>query len=171
MIILAEQETLTAERLREILDYDPETGIFRWKVNCGNNRIVGQIAGTTRLSGNTSYIIIEICKKKYRAHRLAYLYMNDKWPKDQIDHKDRNGTNNRWNNIRDATNAENQRNTKISKNNKSGFLGVSWNKKWRKWTATIGFNRKDCHLGYFETKEEAAAAYAEARKKYFGEFA
>ena len=89
----------------------------------------------------------------------------------QIDHKDQNPLNNRKNNLRKCTNAQNSRNSKIPKNNKSGYKGVSWHKASCKWRAQIGYNYKCIPLGLYHCKDEAAKAYNEAAIKYFGEFA
>jgi len=89
----------------------------------------------------------------------------------EIDHKDNNGLNNRRENLRTATHAQNNQNKGKSKNNTSGYKGVNWEKRRNKWRARIYFNKNYIHLGYFNDIEEAAKAYEKAAKKYHGKFA
>lgn len=90
---------------------------------------------------------------------------------DQIDHKDGNPRNNQLLNLRPATNTQNQMNSKIQSNNKSGYKGVYWCKLMQKWKARIQVNGKRIHLGYFDDPKEAHEAYCTAADQYFGEFA
>lgn len=155
---------LTAEQLREILHYDPETGIFTWKVRTSRRVKVGDVAGCT---GGNGYLRIRVCSRKYQAHRLAWLYVNGTWPKDQLDHINRNRSDNRISNLRDVTNKQNHQNRSKSSNNTSGHPGVSWHKRYSKWQARIRHNYKLIHLGYFDTKEEALSARKAAEKFYW----
>jgi hypothetical protein len=156
--------------LNDLLDYDPETGIFTWKKFVSGTAGVGSIVGTLHPTG---YIHICINRKKYPAHRLAYKMYHGSDPVDMIDHIDCDKTNNRIANLRDATNTQNKRNTGLSKNNTSGIKGVGVNPCSRKnpWRAQIEINNKCINLGSYKTKEEAALAYEKAAKEYFGEFA
>jgi hypothetical protein len=155
---------ITAERLREVLDYDPLTGRFTWRVTSRRTR-AGQIAGRY----NQGYWKIGIDGKLYLAHRLAWLYMTGEFPTLNIDHIDRDGTNNRWSNLREATQAQNLANSRRYCNNKGGFKGVL--QRGPSWLAQIQPNGRPIHLGMFPTPEAAHAAYMAAARKYFGEFA
>jgi hypothetical protein len=155
---------LTQEQLKEILHYDPETGIFRWRKSVASCVKPWDVAGT---KGDKGYIKIHINKKLYRAHRLAWIYMIGEWPKYEIDHEDRVRSNNSWSNLRDATHKQNMENTSIAKNNTSGFRGVSWDKRKQKWNAYTKHNKKRIHIGYFDAVEDAGAAAAAKRAELF----
>lgn len=160
------ETALTVSRLKDILQYCPDTGVFRFKVRRG--RIpAGSIAGTYHRGG---YVIIRIDYFLYRAHRLAWLYMTGGWPK-RIDHKDLNKHNNRWSNLREATSSENLANQAAPKTNTSGYKGVTWHRQRRRWQAGIQVNGRHKHLGLFADPEEAHSAYVVAAQKYFGQFA
>jgi len=153
---------LTQECLKELLHYDPDTGIFTWKVSKGASR-AGAVAGFL----NKGYSRIRIDGNYYSSHRLAWLYVNNIWPDDQIDHINGIKLDNRICNLRMATNAENQQNYHLPKaNNKSGFLGVSLHKPSKKFMATIRINGIKKNLGYFSSAEEAHDAYLEAKRKH-----
>ena len=157
-------ETLAAERLRELLEYFPETGIFRWRVSRQRVR-VGSIAGCLNGDG---YLTIMVDGKKHRAHRLAWLYVHGTWPKDQIDHINRDRADNRIENLREATPTENNRNQNKRYDNTSGHVGVSWSKAAQKWVAQIRHLGKKIHLGFFTEKEDAIAARAAAEIELWG---
>jgi len=113
--------SFTLNYIRSILDYDPfETGLFVWKEQIGRRIRVGEVAGSYDKDG---YIIIQIGGVKYKAHRLAYLYMTGEWPEEEIDHKDGNPANNVWSNLRDSTRVENIINSDRELG-ESGFRGV-----------------------------------------------
>ena len=157
---------LTAEYLRSILDYDPETGIFTRKVSTSSRAKVGDIAGS--LDGD-GYLCISLQRRLYKAHRLAWLHTYGVWPKDQIDHINRIGTDNRISNLREATNKQNSQNRSKSSNNTSGHPGVGWYKPTSKWVAQIKHNQKLIHLGYFTNIEDAVAARKAAEKLYWAD--
>jgi hypothetical protein len=157
---------LTAAFVRKILFYDPATGVFTWRVRVSHNTRAGDVAGYTK-PGNHGYFVITVKNKVRLAHRLAWLYMTGKHPKHMIDHVDSDKTNNKWENLREATHAQNNCNSKVRA--KSGAKGVQ--QHYNKWTAKITVDSRPRYLGLFETKELAAAAYAAAAKKYHGEFA
>lgn len=162
-------EELTAERLRQLLSYEAESGLFRWLVGGQNYPVnIGDVAGYDNGRG---YIVIGLLYRTYRAHRLAWLYSYGEWPSKDIDHVNRNRHDNRLSNLRQATRSENMANTGISRRNTSGLKGVSYNPKRKLWRACITVNWKNNVLGYFETKELAAAAYASAALEFRGEFA
>ena len=177
-------DPLTAEQLRSVLDYDPTTGLFRWREGINHWR-AGLPAGTLSTPkwrgphiviglGTTSekrYQWIGIKKKVYFAHRLAWLWVNGEWPSGPIDHINCDGTDNRITNLRVATDAQNSCNRKRRSDNTSGFKGVSRNKRDRNWTAHITHDKITYNLGYFDTPEAAHAAYCEAARRLHGEFA
>jgi|WetSurMetagenome_2_1015567.scaffolds.fasta_scaffold45770_2 hypothetical protein len=158
---------LTAEELRCILDYSPETGKFTWKKQISPKTICGNEAGWVSQRG---YVMIDINKKRYRAHRLAWLYIYGEWPT-RIDHRDTNPENNAIKNLRPCTQSQNLGNIGISKHNTSGYKGVHLHKLTGKWRAAIIHQNKYIHLGLFVKIEDAAAAYAKAAAELFGEFA
>lgn len=116
------------------------------------------------------YIIIVIDGHRYRAHRLAVLYITGKWPKAQVDHRDTVRSHNWWSNLREATSQQNGANRRANKNNKAGFKGIFWSKKREKWVAKITPGRRQIHLGVYEDPRDAHAAYAVACVKYYGKF-
>jgi HNH endonuclease len=158
---------LTQERLKEILHYDPSTGIFVWKARVANCIRIGAVAGCVNEDG---YIDILIKRKHYVGHRLAFLYMTGAFPESVIDHIDRNPANNVWENLRPATFCQNGFNTKRWSNNTSGVKGVCWNFKVKKWQAHIQANGIRRYLGLFETLELAAEFRQLAAEMLHGEF-
>jgi hypothetical protein len=154
------QAALDQVTLKKLLHYDPETGIFTWLVARSNRVKVGDITGKPTTS---AYGRIGIGDRKYRAHRLAWLYMTGEWPVFQIDHKDTNKMNNKWDNLRQATSVQNRGNVRVR--SKIGFKGVR--KKGKRYAAHLG----QTYLGTFDTPEEASKAYEAAAKEYYGEFA
>lgn len=173
---------LTAEDLRSILDYDPTTGVFRWKErtdiagrrdqNAWNTRYAGTEAGNIRPTPwGGFYRVIRIRGRRYYAHRLAWFYVYGKWPSGRLDHRDGDGLHNWIDNLRPATPVQNARNSKRRNRGRSGFKGVSWKTGRGKWVAQIRDENRNVHLGYFDTPEEAHAAYVEAARERFGEFA
>jgi len=158
---------LTAERLRELLDYDPDTGKFYRRTRHGGTR-VGRETGT--VSTSDGYIRISVDNKRLKAHRLAWLHVHGEWPV-EIDHINMVRADNRLCNLRNATRCENSYNRTVQKNNKSsGVKGVTWIAKRRKWLAQIGYSRKNKNLGYFDNLEDAARAYREASLTHHGEY-
>lgn len=156
------RENLTFERLRDLLHYDPEVGDFIWR-EPGRGIRPGK-TGNVRPDG---YIRIGIDGISYLAHRLAWLYMTGDWPTIDVDHRDGNPGNNRFDNLRDVTqqtNIENFR-TATKRNSSSGLLGVSFHARDKLWRARIRADGKDITIGYFKTPEAAHAAYLEAKRK------
>lgn len=162
---------LTQARLKELLHYDPLTGTFTWLVSRGRLAKAGQVAGSLNGDG---YWQIKIDGVTYKAHRLAWLYMKGEWPPHEVDHWDTDRGNNRWANLRSATDEENRRNSGLPRNNTSGVRGVTWHKPSGKWVAQIGVGkaavRKTLNLGYFSEIGDAAAARRAAEIRLFGEF-
>lgn len=157
---------LTQERLRALLNYDPETGLFTYKVTRGPMK-AGTTAGTKEPMWG--HIRIIIARKHYFAHRLAWLWMTGEWPAAQIDHANLVSDDNRWTNLRAATGTQNRANTRTHKNNLVGVKGVRRSRQ--KWRAQIAINRTTINVGTFDTKEQAAAAYAAKARELYGEFA
>ena len=143
---------LTQKKLKQILNYDPLTGVFIWIVTLCNRAIAGSVAGCLKKSGYTQ---IKISGKTYSAHRLAWLYVYGYFPEHEIDHIDRNKSNNKINNLRHAARQCNARNIGLRKDNSSGIKGVCWHKQRDKWRAEIRVNNKNRHLGYFTDFTEA----------------
>lgn len=166
----SERKPLTAERLREILHYDPETGLFTWCAHTTprHRTTGGQIAGRRQSRG---YIQITIDGRCYVAHRLAWFYITGSWPAAEIDHINGIRDDNRFVNLREATRAQNMANSRRLHSNTSGFKGVSFDKRDGRWRAYIRGNQRRHHLGSFDTPEEAHAAYCAAAAELFGEFA
>jgi hypothetical protein len=158
---------ITAERLRELLDYDPETGVFRWRARRGGRAYANAVAGTIACRHGYRQILVDL--KLFLAHRLAWLYVYGEWPPGCLDHINRQRDDNRIANLRLATMAQNCANARVRCNNTSGFPGVRKHKQ--KWTAYIKYNGRQIHLGMFDAPEKAHKAYRAAAVAYFGEFA
>lgn len=152
---------MSAERLRAALSYDKETGLFYWAESKGRAARVGSVAGSV---GPQGYVLIRLDGTQYRAHRLAWMHVTGQWPSDQIDHVNGVRSDNRFVNLREASNAENQQNTCRKKPCLSGEVGIDWCKKSRKWRARIRFRGKLIHIGLFNEIESAISARAEAKK-------
>lgn len=153
---------LTAERLCEVLDYDPGMGTFRWirRPTATCNVAVGAEAGTMDADG---YRTIQLDGVRHRAHRLAWLYMHGEWPpSEDIDHVNGNRADNRIANLREARRSENVQNVGAArKDSKSGLAGV--NERDGRWRARIRAGGERLTLGYFDSPEEAHAAYRAAK--------
>jgi len=160
------KDDLTYERVAEALRYEPDTGRFFWKESRGCAK-KGDEAGCWSVPQGITYLVIAIDGKMYKAHRLAYLLMTGHWPKDQIDHRDGNGANNRWENIRAVTSTENVRNTK-RRNNNSGFRGISWDRGTGKWRVRITNKGQRYVRGYFTELEDAILERLEAEAEIWG---
>jgi HNH endonuclease/AP2 domain len=160
---------LTQERLRELLHYDPDTGIFTRLVSRpGYNGKVGDTVGTI---GKGGYLACSIDNKFHQIHRLAWLYMYGNFPFYDIDHIDGVTTNNRIDNLRDVPTAINCGNTrKPRKNNKSGLMGVHWRESHKKWLTSIRINKKIVWRGSFDCPIEAEKAYIAAKRKFHDGF-
>lgn len=155
--------TLTVERLRELLDYDPATGVFTWKAKSAprSNRMkIGEVAGSVGVHG---YVIVGVGGSAYRAHRLAWFYVHGEWPSKSIDHINGKRADNRIANLRDVSVTENNRNlTRAKRQSESGLLGVC--KSGKRWSAQLRGTAGKRHLGTFDTPEEAHQAYLRAKQ-------
>ena len=158
---------LTQYRLKELLHYDSDTGIFIWLAPTNRSMSVGTVAGTVRQDG---YVRISVDGRRHFAHRLAWLYVHGEFPSHCIDHIDRVRANNRISNIRLATRAENQKNRNIQTNNTSGYKGVCWHKKAGKWIVFATLNGKQKYIGLFDAAEMASEAYQAFASQNHGEF-
>lgn len=167
------QPALTHEYLTSRYSYDPITGEFRFKSAAIVQRVrdVGRVPGGVTSNNGYKRWRIEILGKSYTAARLAWFYMTGEWPKEQIDHIDKNSLNNAFANLREANSSENTRNHGKRAHNTSGWKGVSWHKSVGKWHAHIGYNNKKISLGYFDDVREAAEEYMFAALELHGEFA
>ena len=167
-----EKFKLTQEYLKECLDYDPDTGIFTWRA-----RPVWHFEDGVRLSAKGicniwnskyqnkpitckthGYIIIRINNKPYRAHRLAFLYVEGYFPEHNVDHINRIRDDNRWCNLRHVTQVCNMQNCEIRSDNTSGITGISWNNKKKAWVSQISINKKNKNLGRFKNYNDAVMA-------------
>lgn len=161
----------TLDRLRELLDYDLDTGIFRWRLRRGP-ATAGAVAGALmRRPSGAAHRVIRIDGRLYYAHRLAWMHTYGVWPTEDIDHINSDGTDNRLGNLRLASRSENSTNKGVQRNNRSGRKGVSWHARAGRWQACIGVNGRTICLGLFNSVEEAHAAYMRAATEHFGEFA
>ena len=159
---------VTHERLLDVLRYDPVSGNFYWRVATSNKSRIkaGAIAGRTKPDG---YVTIKIDGVSYYAHRLARFYVIGEWPANGVDHKHGVEAGNGWNNLRDATSGQNNRNRKLLTSSWSGLKGAS---KYRgRWRARICTNGRRQYLGSFASPEAAHAAYVAAGAVLHGEFA
>ncbi len=159
---------ISLERVRSLLSYDPDTGIFRWIGRSGKRINIGDIAGSPKGIG---YYGISIDKVSMYAHHLAWFMAYGKWPVRNIDHINRLKSDNRIANLRCATQGQNLLNTGLFRHNTSGVRGVYWDRARQKWVAGIKINQKTIYLGGFDTIEEAASIRNAAALKSFGEFA
>ncbi|MCB1379114.1 MAG: HNH endonuclease [Alphaproteobacteria bacterium] len=155
-------DALTYRRANELLHYDPESGIFRWRMN-------GREAGCVDRSNG--YRRINCDGRLYYAHRVAWLMMTESWPVELVDHIDRNRLNCAWANLRAATRFQNNKNMSRPSTNRSGHKGVHFCRCTGRWRAEIIADGKKHRLGRFDTIEAAAAAYDRAALCLHGEFA
>ena len=154
--------TLTVDRLRKLLDYDSETGVFRWKVRASQRITVGDVAGCRKMPAG--YCVIRIDGHLHKAHRLAWMHFFGAWPSTNIDHRNENGFDNRIANLREATHLENGQNiSRPNRNNSHGLRGVVAN--GNRWQAKISVAGHSHCLGTFATPEQAHAAYLAAKNR------
>lgn len=161
------QPPLTAERLRELLSYDPETGEFRWREIPWQSKR----AQAGCLDKSTGYIRIGISGTRYWAHRLAWLYVTGEWPVRQVDHRNLVRSDNRFNNLRQADISQQRANMSKRKDNTSGHRGVYLIPSTGMWLAKMMWRGRRIHLGHFTTIDGAIAARRAANVQHFGEFA
>lgn len=151
------------DRMRELLAYDPETGVLRWRIARGGNAKAGSIAGSLDSHG---YGQIKLAGQCHRAHRVAWCLFYGAWPTAEIDHVNGIRNDNRIANLRETTSAQNKQNLRgAHRDNKSGYLGVCYRHKRNLWTAQIQAEGRLRHLGFFATPEAASQAYLAAKAK------
>lgn len=162
------EEALGVKQLFDYLNYDPQTGVFTWKVNAARGEKIGDIAGNVNHRG---YRSIWINGLQFFAHRIAWAMSYGEWPELDVDHINQNKSDNRICNLRHASRSENMFNRGKNKNNTSGIKGVVFCKQTGKWRAQMMMNRKSVNIGRFATKEQAAEAYLQKAREHRGEFA
>lgn len=153
---------LTQERLKQLLQYDPNNGRFTRLVARGPSK-AGSEAGRKNTQG---YRHIHIDGHDYLSHRLAFLYMTGSFPGDEVDHINRVRNDNRWANLRHATRLTNNTNKGVYRNNASGVPGVSWKAKYKRWNVMFWADGKEFYVGSFQDKQSAIKARAEALAAY-----
>lgn len=155
---------LTQARLKELLHYDPSTGQFTWlkPANRFSQVKPGDPAGALHARG---YIHIKVDGAAYKAHRLAWLYMYGCWPNPAVDHINRVKTDNWIANLREADQLRNMQNKSCYKSNTSGYTGVTAHRNTGKWVAQIQVNKRNKHIGIYDTPELAALAYQRAKEQ------
>jgi hypothetical protein len=154
---------LTHARILQLIAYDPETGVLRWRVNRKKVK-AGDVAGTLHHSG---YWVVTVDGRQYGAHCLIWFYMTGEWAKPTVDHHNRKKADNRWENLRKATFSQNRANTPAHADGALKVKGVCWNKDVGKFQVQI----KRRYFGLFNTLEEASAVAAEKAAEAYGEFA
>lgn len=157
---------ITQEELMKRLHYNPNTGEFRWRYSVAKRIKPGDLAGRYNTQ---NYLDIAINQVRYKAHRLAWLYMTGDWPKNEIDHINCDPSDNRWCNLRLCDRYGNTRNVGLRKDNTSGFKGVSWNKKTQQWQSHVTKNGQmysSMHTYYWQ----AIRATIRKREQLHGEY-
>lgn len=162
---------MTRDELKQLVNYNPETGKFtrRFIRPAPVSRIsIGDEIGHKTGKG---YLVASLDRKKYFLHRMAWLYVYGRHPEGEIDHINRNKSDNRISNLRECTRGQNLANQSIRTDNTSGTIGVYWSKQAKKWQAYINFGNSRIHLGLHDKIDDAVQARLAAEKKYLGEFA
>lgn len=153
---------LSAERLREVLNYDPETGVFTWNISRRGTAKAGSKAGSLDAKG---YILIRVDGARFKAHRLAWFYIHEEWP-EMIDHWNGDKSDNRIKNLRPASASVNSQNRrKAAAHRRDAALGVAWCDARQKWMARIKVDRRTLFLGRFALEGDAIEAYITAKRK------
>jgi len=159
---------ITQEQLKELIHYDPDTGAFT-NVTTRGKATAGRTSGNLSKNGKDSTLIyrrIYISGKFYKAHRLAFLYMDGSWPAEEVDHINGDGSDNRWCNLRKASRHINGRNTRLKSNNTSGLHGIAWSKSRNKWRVRIVVDHKEIFLGRYSDLFEAVCVRKAAELKH-----
>ena len=157
---------LTNNYLKEILKYEPDTGVFYWLRACKGTAYGTKCVGIVTAGVGKQYCRIRIDQKDYLAHRLAFLYMTGSMPRYTVDHINGDGLDNRWANLRDVTIQENNKNLRMRSDNTTGITGVTRHSKADRYVAQITINGKNTYLGMFENIEDAALERRKAEIKH-----
>jgi hypothetical protein len=158
---------ITQERVRHLFNYLPDAGQLIRLVRTSNRVHIGDDAGSASHRG---YRKVHVDGKRYYEHCVIWLWMTGEWPRDQIDHIDMDASNNRWGNLREASQTENNANTHIHIDNTSGVKGVYFDKERNLWAAQLHIHRKHIFLGRFNSRNAAHEAYKDGARRYFGDF-
>ena len=151
---------ITTARLNEVVTYDPNTGVFRWRKKITSKVVVGAVAGCTRKDG---YVVLRIDRVTYYAHRLAWFYMTGEWPPEDVDHKI--GKSNEWANLRKCSRTVNMQNVRAArKSNPTGLLGAIRHRN--RFIAVIRVGGQKLRLGSFDSAQAAHEAYVAAKRRY-----
>ena len=168
-------DDISIDYLKECLQYNPDTGVFIRKIrplhhfpdlrsmSVSNAVYGGKEAGSKSKRG---YIIIYLEGRLFKAHRLAYFYMNGSWPEGHMDHINHIKSDNRWGNLRVVCPKENARNKPISKNNTNGFNGVCWDSASKMWSAEINSESRHIRIGRFQEIWDALCARKSAENVF-----
>lgn len=157
---------LSIPELKQRFNYDPETGALTYAQPCGKMK-PGDEAGTL---GGDGYLVFFIGRTKYRVHRVAWAIHHGRWPKKQIDHRDTIRTHNWIDNLREATQSQNQQNKKIYRNNSTGYKGVTLHRPSGRYQACVYANGKAHYLGYYDSPEAASDAATSKREELHRSF-
>lgn len=157
-----------ADRMRELFDYDPCTGVLSWRVSTNSRVKVGDEFGCLNKRG---YRVGNVDGRLYVAHRLIWVWMTGCDPIIEVDHRNTVESDNRWENLRLATGTQNMGNVRLSSRSKSGLKGVTWDVRNKKWMAKVTKSGQQHYLGLFAVKSDAGAAYMRKAIELFGEFA
>lgn len=163
----AQEVKVTGSMLEMLLSYDPETGIFTRKITTNPNSVAGE---EVSFENDDGYIIVTVGGARLRAHRLAWVWMTGRWPDQDIDHENRDRSDNKFLNLREATRSQNLQNARLRDSNKTGHKGVHYCRQRKKFVAQIKVNKKTVCLGRFLLLEEAVAVRVAAEKEHYGEF-
>ena len=153
--------------LSEAVSYDKDTGLFTWMKRVSSRVHAGMVAGYIDQSG---YVVIRYKGKAYKAHRLAWLFVNGCLPEELIDHKNGIRSDNRYSNLRNANYCQNSQNSIVQKNSGTKVKGVCWARHANKWMAYVNSNGRRNHIGYFSDKDDAVSAVMAARERLHKEF-
>ena len=152
---------ISAIRLKELVSYSPDSGVFTWiAIRQGVKR--GSVAGSVT---NKGYVAIRVDGNLFMAHRLAWLYVHDRWPRDQIDHINGKRSDNRIANLRECLSAENQQNMKRRSDNSSGLTNVCWHSQAGKWRSYITVGGVQRSLGLYTDRADAYRAFERAKRE------
>lgn len=153
---------LTQTALRGVLRYNKATGVLTWLVRRSPIAVPGARAGSKHWTG---YRYITVFRKSYPEHHLVWFFVTGVWPREFLDHRNRQRDDNRWANLREASSKQNNENSLVRSDSTSGVRGVSWCSTQSKWRAYIYHNKKQVNLGWFQTKNQAARARLLAERK------